>query len=80
MRPVAKFAAISLGTIFVVFGVAWLLLGVGVADLGFHGTVALLLGVVLSALLGVGLMALVFFSNRSGRDDRVGGSRGPGVD
>ena len=34
-----------------------------------HGWFALVLGVVLSLLLGGGLMALVFFSSRRGYDD-----------
>jgi hypothetical protein len=32
----------------------------------------MVLGVGLSLALGIGLMALVFYSNRSGHDDEVG--------
>ncbi len=39
--------------------------------LGFHGWLALGLGVGLSLLLGVGLMMLVFYSSRRGYDDAV---------
>lgn len=38
-----------------------------------HGIVALVLGVVASLALGIGLMALVFYSHRKGYDD----GRGP---
>lgn len=41
-------------------------------ELGFHGTLALILGVVLSLLVGVGLMTLVFYSARRGHDDSIG--------
>ena len=36
-----------------------------------HGTTALVLGVTLSIIIGVGLMALVFLSNRRGYDENV---------
>ena len=39
---------------------------------GGHGFIALALGVVLSLALGIGLMFLVFYSNRRGHDDEVG--------
>ena len=48
----------------------------GVA-LGIHGWLALSLGVALSLVIGVGLMALVFVSARRGYDD-IGGSSDPG--
>lgn len=38
-------------------------------NLGFHGWTALILGVVLSLALGIGLMFLVFYSNRKGYDE-----------
>lgn len=38
-------------------------------QMGFHGWIALGLGVGLTALVGGGLGFLVFFSSRSGRDD-----------
>lgn len=37
-----------------------------------HGLIALALGVSISFLLGVGLMSLVFYSNRHGYDDEAG--------
>lgn len=41
-------------------------------SLGFHGWLALALGVGASLVLGVGLMALVFLSARRGYDDAGG--------
>jgi hypothetical protein len=41
-------------------------------DMPAHGWIALGLGVVFSLAVGVGLMALVFFSNRRGYDDHFG--------
>ncbi|QCI79207.1 hypothetical protein E6W36_05495 [Hankyongella ginsenosidimutans] len=38
-------------------------------DLPLHGMIALGIGVVLTFLLGAGLMALVFYSARRGYDD-----------
>lgn len=43
----------------------------GDADLGFNGYLALILGAFFTAVVGVGLMALVFFSSRSGHDEEV---------
>ena len=39
--------------------------------MGKHGWIALGLGSFFSLLIGAGLMALMFFSNRSGHDDRA---------
>lgn len=36
--------------------------------LGLHGTIAAILGVALTTTLGVGLMALLFYSDRSKHD------------
>jgi hypothetical protein len=38
-------------------------------EMGKHGWIALGLGTFFSLLIGCGLMALMFFSNRSGHDD-----------
>lgn len=47
--------------------VAWRMSGN--VDMGVHGYVALALGVVLSLIVGGGLMALAFYSSRRGWDD-----------
>jgi hypothetical protein len=41
-------------------------------DIGFHGTLALVLGAFASLMIGGGLMALVFYSSRWGVDDEAG--------
>jgi len=48
---------------------AYVWISVNEVELGLHGYAALALGVVLSLGLGVGLMSLVFYSSRKGRDD-----------
>lgn len=44
----------------------------GEVEIGFHGTLALILGAGASLVIGGGLMALVFFSARRGYDDEAG--------
>ena len=56
---VAIFAGLAAATRFEIFGA------------GFHVSFALVLGVLGTILLGVGLMALSFYSDRSGTDDGV---------
>lgn len=53
----------------VVLGAAYVWDSMGDVQLSFHGTLALLLGVLLSLGLGIGLMFLVFYSSRHGHDD-----------
>jgi hypothetical protein len=38
-------------------------------SLSFHGKLAMTLGIVVTFLVGVGLMALIFYSARHGHDD-----------
>ena len=40
-------------------------------ELGVHGTLALIIGVLVSVGLGVGLMCLLFYSARHGHDDAI---------
>jgi predicted transporter len=63
----------SLGLILsgAVIWAVWLWSSMPGADLGVHGTTALVLGVVFSLIVGCGLMALVFYSARRGYDDQV---------
>jgi hypothetical protein len=51
-------------------------LEIGDVSLGFHGWLALGLGVGFSLILGVGLMMLVFHSARRGYDDAGGAPDG----
>ena len=56
---VALFALFAIATRFELFGA------------GVHVNFAIVLGVLGTILLGVGLMSLTFFSDRSGADDEV---------
>lgn len=40
-------------------------------EISGHGITAMIIGLVLTALVGFGLMALLFFSNKHGHDDAV---------
>ncbi len=51
---------------------AWAALGFDRFGLSLHGLLAMILGAVLTSAVAIGLMALVFLSNRSGHDDDVG--------
>ncbi|HEX9465333.1 MAG TPA: hypothetical protein VGB82_22240 [Alphaproteobacteria bacterium] len=62
-------ATASLGAIILLIAGAWIVLGFGSLGLDTSATIALILGIVLTVGLAVGLMGLVFYSNRSGRDD-----------
>ncbi len=51
-------------------GGAYLWWSMAEVKIGIHGLIALILGAVFSLALGGGLMALVFYSNRHGHDER----------
>jgi hypothetical protein len=63
-------AVVALIAVAVAIGNFWLQLGT--SEISAAGWLALVLGVVVSLALGVGLMALIFFSNRRGYDDPGG--------
>jgi hypothetical protein len=58
-------------------GTAWTHLGEAAVDIPPYGYLAIAGGVVMSLLVGGGLMALVFYSNRHGYDDIGGGDNQP---
>jgi hypothetical protein len=47
-----------------------LLLSFGELGLGLHGSIALVLGAMLTMSIAMGLMGLVFHSSRTGRDEQ----------
>ena len=49
----------------------WAWVEIGEVEFSAHGLIALGLGIGLTLLCGVGLMALVFFSSRRGYDERA---------
>jgi hypothetical protein len=64
--------AVLLGLLAASAGVAiWAWREIGEVEMSRHGLIALGLGVAVTFLLGAGLMALVFFSNRRGYDARA---------
>lgn len=50
-------------------------MGMDEAEISGHGLFALGLGVFFTLVVGIGLMALVFYSNRRGWDDQSGPDR-----
>jgi hypothetical protein len=63
---------VLLGLLALSAGVAlWAWHEIGEVPISGHGLIALGLGALLTALLGAGLMALMFFSSRRGYDDRA---------
>ena len=69
MRSMISFGVPSLAGIAVVLFVLWAANGFHGPGIGTAGTVALVLGILVTSGLGVGLMALVFYSDRSHADD-----------
>jgi hypothetical protein len=70
-RAAARFGAVAA---MVIASAAILIVIAGRFDFlggGFHVNFAMLLGAVGTIAVGVGLMALVFYSSRSGADERV---------
>ena len=72
MTPLRIVAALvtALAVVAGLIGYAWMQLDT--VTLSGHGLAALLLGAGLSLALGMGLMALVFYSSRHGHDDEAG--------
>jgi hypothetical protein len=71
MRWVIFFAVMALGGIAIVLLALWVFSGFRDLGLDAAGTVAIVFGILVTSLLGVGLMALIFYSDRSDRDDEV---------
>ena len=69
MRWAIWFTIASSGAIAAVLLIIWLAGGFARVGLDFNVSLALVLGIFFSSLLGIGLMALIFHSNRSGRDE-----------
>ncbi len=72
MKTLVLIASLGLLLVLAVGGAAYGWLSMGEVDVSLHGFLALALGVLLSLALGIGLMALVFYSNRHGHDDDAG--------
>ncbi len=69
MRETIRMVVAALSVFAAAYALLWYL---GLfSGLGFHGTIAAVLGVLLTTLVGTGLMALLFHSNRTRHDRRV---------
>jgi hypothetical protein len=83
VKPRPPTSQLTLAAVGAVIVVALVAVGVytwrslGDVEMDASGYVALVLGVLGTVGLGGGLMALVFFSNRYGYDDEVGGRGKP---
>jgi hypothetical protein len=60
-------AAVSIIAVFVVVAELWN--AIGDSEISLAGALAMIFGVVVALALGIGLMALVFLSNRRGYDE-----------
>ena len=72
MKPALNWVAVVIAAVVVlligiVIAAEWT--GIGDSDISGAGWLALVLGVIFTLALGVGLMALVFISNRRGYDE-----------
>jgi hypothetical protein len=76
MPRVLWFIALCAGLVLGLLLIAWAATGFSSFGMSGHGVAAMLIGVILTTLLGVGLMALVFQSHRSHRDEAVDHGRG----
>ena len=66
-----RFFRLAAGLLFAAIGAIAFAVRFEIFGAGFHVNFALLLGIAGTILLGVGLMALTFYSDRSGADDSV---------
>ena len=71
MKRSYVFVGACLAGLAAVLLVVWLAGGFQGTTLDFNITLALVLGILFTCLLGVGLMALIFHSNRSGQDEQA---------
>jgi hypothetical protein len=60
-------ATVAMAIVIAVSAVNWEV--IGASGISVNGWIALVLGVLVTLALGIGLMALVFISNRRGYDD-----------
>lgn len=66
-----RFVAIGSVVLLVILAASAMAAQLEIFGAGFHVNFALILGVAGTVVLGFGLMALTFYSNRSGADDAV---------
>lgn len=76
MPRILWFIAVCVSLVLGLLLIAWAATGFSSFGMSGHGVAAMVLGVIFSTLVGVGLMALVFQSHRSHRDEAVDHGRG----
>jgi hypothetical protein len=76
---IAAIAIAAIVAVAIVIGRFWNTMGA--ADISLAGWLAMVFGIVATLALGIGLMALMFFSSRHGYDDVAGedGQDGPPI-
>ena len=70
MKWILSYSLVCIGAILGILVFVWALNGFDTAGVSTHGIIAIVLGTTFTVLLAVGLMALIFYSDRSGRDDQ----------
>jgi len=70
MKWILTYSLACSGAIGAVLILAWAFGGIDAEGISTHGIIAIILGTVFTVLVAVGLMALIFYSNRSGQDDQ----------
>ncbi len=71
-KAAGRLALYAGGGLFLLMAIFPFVFRLEIFDSGVHIPFAMFLGVVGTIVLGVGLMALTFYSARSGRDDEIG--------
>jgi hypothetical protein len=71
MKWAVWFSVLCIGIVAAVLALLWFFGVFGNLGLSIHGVIALFIGVSLTIVVGVGLMALVFYSGRSHHDDLI---------
>lgn len=67
---ILTFGLACFGAIGMVLVLAWTFGGIDMKGVSTHGIIAIVLGIMFTVLVAVGLMALIFYSNRAGMDDQ----------
>ncbi|HUK09052.1 MAG TPA: hypothetical protein VLX09_14350 [Stellaceae bacterium] len=70
-RWTLTFFAVAVAAIVLGYFLAWATNGFRALDFNLEANIALIAGAILVSALGVGLMALMFYSDSSGRDEEV---------
>ena len=69
VTSILTYSLVCSGAIGAVLALAWVFGGFDTEGVSTNGIVAMVLGTIFTVLVGVGLMALIVYSNRSGQDN-----------